>query len=380
MWAVEGDGPPTARHAAGARGAGEGARRRSSATRRRCCRRTSPTSTPRAAQLGAGVRDPVEVVAVRHHGPPRGLRSLTGSEQRLPTRASSRLRMTASEMTTMPQAPSARACGHSTSRPTPFRKIAADDHEEVAQRDQVGDRLDRPPACSRSGRRSPTGRSSASGRRTTRSSSPAAACREIVETNSPRPSVRQQVDAGSSPAAARSCRAAAPRTRTPRPRRRAARRPCRSAPYGSSLPTISSQRASGVTFSCSSVPSSFSRTIAIDDRFVVTTSSSSARMPGIMKSRLSSCGLNQTRTSASIERRAGGRARRPRPARARTPRPARRRSRARRWSSSRRCRRRRPAPSVGAPVAHPLAVVRRESSSAIHARPRVEVRVDLVDR
>ena len=68
--------------------------------------------------------------------------------------------------------------------------------------------------------------------------------------------------------------------------------------YGSSLPTINSQRAIGVTFSCSSVPSSFSRTIAIDDRLVVTTSSSNARMPGIMKSRLSSCGLNQTRTSA----------------------------------------------------------------------------------
>ena len=68
--------------------------------------------------------------------------------------------------------------------------------------------------------------------------------------------------------------------------------------YGTSLPTISSERASGVTLSCSSVPSSFSRTIAIDDRFVVTTSSSSARMPGIMKSRLSRPGLNQTRTSA----------------------------------------------------------------------------------
>ena len=43
---------------------------------------------------------------------------------------------------------------------------------------------------------------------------------------------------------------------------------------------MSSQRASGVTFSCSSVPSSFSRTIAIADRLVVITSSSSATMPG----------------------------------------------------------------------------------------------------
>ena len=67
--------------------------------------------------------------------------------------------------------------------------------------------------------------------------------------------------------------------------------------YGSSLPVISSQRASGVTLSCSSVPISFSRTIAIADRFVVITSSSSATMPGIMKSRLSRRGLNQTRIS-----------------------------------------------------------------------------------
>ena len=63
---------------------------------------------------------------------------------------------------------------------------------------------------------------------------------------------------------------------------------------------MSSQRRSGVTFSCSSVPSSFSRTMPIDDRFVVTTRSSSARTPGIMKSRLSSRGLNQTRTRGSI--------------------------------------------------------------------------------
>ena len=34
-------------------------------------------------------------------------------------------------------------------------------------------------------------------------------------------------------------------------------------PNGSSLPTVSSHRLSGVTFSCSSVPSSFSRTMAI---------------------------------------------------------------------------------------------------------------------
>ena len=54
-------------------------------------------------------------------------------------------------------------------------------------------------------------------------------------------------------------------------------------PYGSSLPMISSSRPSGVTFSCSSVPISRSRTMAIDDRFDVTTSSSSAKIPGSMK-------------------------------------------------------------------------------------------------
>ena len=61
---------------------------------------------------------------------------------------------------------------------------------------------------------------------------------------------------------------------------------------------MSSHLASGVTFNCSSVPTSFSRTMAIADRFVVTTSSNSATMPGIMKSRLSSSGLNQTRSSS----------------------------------------------------------------------------------
>ena len=63
---------------------------------------------------------------------------------------------------------------------------------------------------------------------------------------------------------------------------------------------MSSQRRSGVTFSCSSVPSSFSRTIAMAARLAVTTRSTSARTPGIMKCRLSSCGLNQMRILASI--------------------------------------------------------------------------------
>ena len=80
--------------------------------------------------------------------------------------------------------------------------------------------------------------------------------------------------------------------------------------YGRSLPTISSHRASGVTFNCSSVPTSFSRTIAMALRLVVTTSSSSATIPGIMKSRLSSRGLNQTRISTDT----GGTTRPPVPA------------------------------------------------------------------
>ena len=52
---------------------------------------------------------------------------------------------------------------------------------------------------------------------------------------------------------------------------------------GSSFPTINSHRRSGVTFNCSSVPSSFSRTMAIAARFAVTRSSRSASTPGIMK-------------------------------------------------------------------------------------------------
>jgi hypothetical protein len=47
--------------------------------------------------------------------------------------------------------------------------------------------------------------------------------------------------------------------------------------------------------------------MAIDDRFVVMTRSNSARIPGIMKSRLSSSGLNQTRTSARTSGTAGPR-------------------------------------------------------------------------
>ncbi len=53
--------------------------------------------------------------------------------------------------------------------------------------------------------------------------------------------------------------------------------------YGRSLPTMISQRRSGVTFSCSSVPRSRSRTMPIAARIVVTASSSSASTPGSMK-------------------------------------------------------------------------------------------------
>ncbi len=59
---------------------------------------------------------------------------------------------------------------------------------------------------------------------------------------------------------------------------------------------MSSNRPRGVTLSCSRVPTSFSRTMAIDDRFVVTTNRSSATIPGSMKYRLSRRELNQTLT------------------------------------------------------------------------------------
>ncbi len=54
-------------------------------------------------------------------------------------------------------------------------------------------------------------------------------------------------------------------------------------PKGRSFPTVNSQRLSGVTLSCSSVPSSFSRTMAMDPSTVVTSISSSASTPGTMK-------------------------------------------------------------------------------------------------
>ena len=69
-------------------------------------------------------------------------------------------------------------------------------------------------------------------------------------------------------------------------------------PNGSSLPTVSSHRFSGVTLSCSSVPSSFSRTMAIDPRTVVMTISSSASTPGTMK-----CGLEQLRVEPDADAR-----------------------------------------------------------------------------
>ncbi len=121
---------------------------------------------------------------------------------------------------------------------------------------------------------------------------------EIVETNRPRPSVLKRytdVSANNSKTLPRS--GTANHNTTIARTRHTSIMP--TSAYGSSLPTMSSQRRSGVTLSCSSVPSSFSRTIPIDDKFVVMTSNSIARMPGSMKSRLSSRGLNQTRTRGS---------------------------------------------------------------------------------
>ena len=51
---------------------------------------------------------------------------------------------------------------------------------------------------------------------------------------------------------------------------------------GTILPIISSVGVIGVTMSCSSVPISFSRTIAIDVRFIVPASSIMTRTPGTM--------------------------------------------------------------------------------------------------
>ena len=42
-----------------------------------------------------------------------------------------------------PHASNASACGQNVSRPTPLRKIPAENHDEIAERNQIGDRLDR---------------------------------------------------------------------------------------------------------------------------------------------------------------------------------------------------------------------------------------------
>ena len=48
----------------------------------------------------------------------------------------------ASAISTRPHASRAAICGHCTPSPTPLRKISRTDHQEVAQRDQVGHPLD----------------------------------------------------------------------------------------------------------------------------------------------------------------------------------------------------------------------------------------------
>ena len=101
--------------------------------------------------------------------------------------------------------------------------------------------------------------------------------------------------------AAACCRAAAPRTRTPRPPARARRRSRPIERVGQQLADdeLPARRAASRSAARACRARARAR-CAIDDRFVVMTSSSSARTPGIMKSRLSSCGLNQTRMRASI--------------------------------------------------------------------------------
>ena len=66
------------------------------------------------------------------------------------------------------------------------------------------------------------------------------------------------------------------------------------------MPAIRFHREIGVTFSCSSVPFSFSRTMAIEERTAVIIIRISASTPGIIKSLLSSLGLNQMRIRMSM--------------------------------------------------------------------------------
>ena len=92
---------------------------------------------------------------------------------------------------------------------------------------------------------------------------------EIVDTNSPRPSVLSRKDERQRE---QQPDAAPQRDLEPQQGDAPARATTSIIPtsaYGSSLPRISSHRRSGVTFSCSSVPSSFSRTMPIADRLVV---------------------------------------------------------------------------------------------------------------
>ncbi|MCI0459448.1 MAG: hypothetical protein L0Z62_21065, partial [Gemmataceae bacterium] len=73
---------------------------------------------------------------------------------------------------------------------------------------------------------------------------------------------------------------------------------------GRSLPTISCQERRGVTMSCSMVPTSFSRTMPIEERTMVRIISTIARTAGTKNQRLRRSGLYQTREASSIP--AGG--------------------------------------------------------------------------
>ena len=67
--------------------------------------------------------------------------------------------------------------------------------------------------------------------------------------------------------------------------------------YGIALPMMSSKERIGVTISCSIVPCSFSRAMAIAVRITSDSISSTQMIPGTIKRTLRSSGLNHTRGS-----------------------------------------------------------------------------------
>src|SRR4030043_358184 len=122
--------------------------------------------------------------------------------------------------------------------------------------------------------------------------------REIVEMNRPRPRV-VSMKIGLRPNSSQML----PLTGTPNPNTATATTTAISTTpmrkKGRSLPRMSSWGRTGVTMSCSMVPSSFSLTMPSDVSIMVMIIKTIASTPGIMKFRLRSSGLYQTRTWGS---------------------------------------------------------------------------------